>query len=124
MQNIDLNACAADLFSAEKDGVEYFIFSDDFSPELCDFMSKIQMAMSRSTDRIRTYVESNSNYIGSFGKLDGEQKDKLFLHPQVYIFAGGGVITWIGDKKATNKMISVNFAGVLDRLGEVEILDA
>lgn len=122
MQNTDLNACAVDLFSAEKDGVEYIIFSDDFSPELCDYMNKIQLAMTRSADRIRTYIESDSNYIGAFGKLDGEQKDKLFLHPQVYIFADGGVVTWLGDKRETDKMLSVSFTGVLDKLGDVEIL--
>lgn len=122
MQNTELNACAADLFSAEKDGVEYIIFSDDFSPDLCDYMNKIQLAMNRSTDRIRTYIESNSDYMGVFGELDGEQKDKLFLHPQVYIFEDGGVITWIGDKRVTDKMVSVSFTGVLDKLGDVEIL--
>ena len=69
------------------------------------------------------YVESNSDYKEAFGKLDGEQRKKLLLHPQVYIFSDGGTITWLGSKYVTDKMISINFFGAVDELGTVEILD-
>lgn len=123
MQKAEYKACATDVFSAEKNGVEYYIFAEDFTPKLCDFASEIQKALDGRMDMIRTYVESNSDYKEAFGKLDGEQRKKLLLHPQVYIFSDGGTITWLGSKYVTDKMISINFFGAVDELGTVEILD-
>lgn len=121
MLTTDFAACSAELFSAEKNGIEYFIFQDEFCPEACSFAEKIQMAMSDRMSMIHTYVESDSDYKDAFGKMSGEQKAKLFLHPQVYIFADGGVITWLGSKCISDKMVSVTFDGVLDNMGNVEI---
>lgn len=111
------------VFSAEKNGVEYYIFAEDFTPKLCDFANEIQKALDGRMAMIRTYVESNSDYKEAFGKLDGEQRKKLLLHPQVNIFSDGGTITWLGSKYVTDKMISINFFGAVDELGTVEILD-